>query len=339
MLALKRPSFQFYPGDWLRDTALLSCSVGARGLWIHMICLMHEGYPYGYLKVGDKVILPPNLARIVGATLLETEGWLAELESANVFSRDSEGCMFSRRMVRDENTRKLRAEGGSKGGNPNLKDNHKVSGKVGSKVNLHANLQPTPSSASSTPSSSASSKYIAPSNDDALADPPLFGVDTPPSQTPGLSGQADRQKTKATDKPPRKPNPTWDAICEVWGMKPDTKADATRIGKLARDYLAKGATLEEIRTRLDRCKRAWPNVAVVTPEALLKHWETFANEPERKHDNISRVDSDRPTQARVYVESPGFDPTAISSNGGPKQVVDENGRVYEEDPFGLHTRT
>lgn len=58
---VKRPAFQFYPGDWLRSTDLRSCSVGARGLWIDMICLMHEGTPYGHLKVNQKVIHPHNL--------------------------------------------------------------------------------------------------------------------------------------------------------------------------------------------------------------------------------------------------------------------------------------
>ena len=66
---MKRPSFQFYPSDWLRDTALRSCSTGARGLWMDMICFMHEGSPYGHLKVGDKVILAFNLSRMVGETL------------------------------------------------------------------------------------------------------------------------------------------------------------------------------------------------------------------------------------------------------------------------------
>jgi hypothetical protein len=122
---------------------------------MEIICLMHEGSPYGYLKVGDKVILADNLARIVGATLPEVEGWIAELESANVFSRDDDGCIFSRRMVRDENTRKLRAEGGSKGGNPALKKPAKDNHKVGSKVNLPSNLELTPSSASSSSSSSS----------------------------------------------------------------------------------------------------------------------------------------------------------------------------------------
>jgi hypothetical protein len=111
---------------------------------------MHEGSPYGYLKVNLKVILPPNLARIVGATLQETEGWLAELEYAGVFSRDQDGAIFSRRMIRDESIREARACGGKLGGNPALKDNHKVGGKVVEKVNLPANLQPTPSSSSSS---------------------------------------------------------------------------------------------------------------------------------------------------------------------------------------------
>lgn len=150
---MKRPSFQFYPADWLRDTALRTCSVGARGLWIDMICFMHEGTPYGHLKVGNKVILSSNLSGMVGATLQETEGWLAELESAGVFERTEEGCILSRRMIRDENIRNSRASGGKLGGNPALK------------VNLAPNLQgetkvnqkPTPSS------SSSSSKFSRPS--------------------------------------------------------------------------------------------------------------------------------------------------------------------------------
>ncbi|WP_193619424.1 hypothetical protein [Fimbriiglobus ruber] len=111
-----------------------------------MICLMHEGSPYGYLKVGDKVILPANLARIVGASLAEVDGWLTELQEAGVFSRDTAGCIFSRRMIKDEFIRESRASGGKLGGNPLLKDKAKIS----DKVNLPSNLPPTPPSASSS---------------------------------------------------------------------------------------------------------------------------------------------------------------------------------------------
>jgi len=147
---MKRPSFQFYPSDWLRDTALRTCSIGARGLWMDVICYMHEGNPYGHLKVGTKVILPTNLAVMVGATLGEVEGWLNELESAEVFDRGEDGEIISRRMIRDENLRSIRAEGGKKGGNPALTGK----GKVSSKVNLKDKQKPTPSSSSSTSSSS-----------------------------------------------------------------------------------------------------------------------------------------------------------------------------------------
>lgn len=149
---MKRPSFQFYPSDWLRDTALRTCSVGARGLWIDMICFMHEGTPYGHLKVNDKVILSDNLARMVGETIDTVEGYLRELSDAGVFEYDDDGAIFSRRMVKDEKVRNARADGGKKGGNPalinkkdNLTDNHKVYDEVKQKS--------TPSSSSSSSSS------------------------------------------------------------------------------------------------------------------------------------------------------------------------------------------
>lgn len=137
---MKRPAFQFYPGDWLRSADLRSCSVGARGLWIEMICLMHDGSPYGYLKVNNKVILPHNLARMVGATTQEVEGWLAELSDAGVYSLDGD-CIYSRRMVKDEEIRAKRAAGGHLGGNPALLNQEN---KVPDKVNLPPNLEPTP---------------------------------------------------------------------------------------------------------------------------------------------------------------------------------------------------
>ena len=147
-MMIKRPSFQFYPSDWLRDTALRSCSIGARGLWMDMICYMHEGNPYGYLKVGDKVILPDNLARMVGQTLPEVEGWLYELSQAGVYDL-IDGAIVSRRMVKDENLRNIRALGGKLGGNPALK----VKDKVNLKVENEVKQKPTPSSSSSSSSS------------------------------------------------------------------------------------------------------------------------------------------------------------------------------------------
>lgn len=125
---MKRPSFQFYPGDWLQDAALKTVSLSAQGLWINMLCLMHQGNPYGYLKVNHMVIQPVNLVDMVGRKQEEVFACLEELKRAGVFDISDDGCMFSRRMIKDEEIRFLRAKNGSLGGNPKLK-NKKVNQK------------------------------------------------------------------------------------------------------------------------------------------------------------------------------------------------------------------
>jgi hypothetical protein len=116
---------------------------------------MHEGTPYGHLKVNDKVILPSNLASMCGATLENVEGWLKELEIAGVFKRDENGVIHSKRMIRDEEIRNSRASGGKLGGNPALLKTSKVNHKVNSKVQNEDKVKPTPSSSSSSSSSSS----------------------------------------------------------------------------------------------------------------------------------------------------------------------------------------
>jgi len=141
-----RPSFQFYPGDWLRDTAVRSCSVAARGLWADMLCFMHNGEPYGHLKVKGKVIDEVNLARMAGVNLAETRRLLKELERAGVFDRGPGAVIISRRMVRDEKLRSARAAGGKKGGNPQLLSGGKAGKKDKQEVNLSVEPSAQPSS-------------------------------------------------------------------------------------------------------------------------------------------------------------------------------------------------
>jgi len=61
-------------------------------------------------------------------------------------------------------------------------------------------------------------------------------------------------------------------VCE---LKPATKGDRARIGKVVADLKAKSATPDEIFIRAARYREQWPTVAF-TPEALVKHWDTFA---------------------------------------------------------------
>lgn len=107
---VKRPAFQFYPADWRKDTALQLCSIGARGLWWEMICLMHEADPYGHLVTAGTPVEASGLARLVGESPKDVKRWLDELAQGQVFSVTPSGIIFSRRMVRDQKERTEWAE-------------------------------------------------------------------------------------------------------------------------------------------------------------------------------------------------------------------------------------
>jgi hypothetical protein len=54
---MKRPAFQFYPGDWKRNTKLRRCSEAARGAWVELMCLFHDSEEYGVLRWPLKEII------------------------------------------------------------------------------------------------------------------------------------------------------------------------------------------------------------------------------------------------------------------------------------------
>lgn len=142
--SVKRPSFQFYPGDWYADIKLRSVKLGARGLWIDILCIFHQsdrGYGYFPSMLVQKAIDLPNigtdkvspidamnrllelnpamsgvLARMVGEKEAVTRSYLVELAGAGVFSFTETGLAYSKRMVKDEELRNIRAKAGALGG-------------------------------------------------------------------------------------------------------------------------------------------------------------------------------------------------------------------------------
>lgn len=104
------PWLKFYPRDWRGDQALRAVSIAARGLWIEMLCIMHEASPYGHLILAGRAVSNDVLARVAGLGADECGALLAELESAGVLSRTRKGVIYSRRMVKDHS----RAEKGRK---------------------------------------------------------------------------------------------------------------------------------------------------------------------------------------------------------------------------------
>lgn len=111
---------KFYPSDYRADPALRMCSIGARGLWMEMLCVMHEAVPRGFLLVNGKAVSERQLAGLAGVTTEETREFLLELEDAGVFSRGDDGTPFSRRMRRDDEKAGRDKANGKSGGNPKL---------------------------------------------------------------------------------------------------------------------------------------------------------------------------------------------------------------------------
>lgn len=96
----KQRWFKFWVSDWRSDPKLRMCSIGARGLWLEMICLMHEAEPYGHLIIGEDQPSHAQLANMVGMQVEALTPLLDELERNGVFSRRHSGVIYSRKMVK-----------------------------------------------------------------------------------------------------------------------------------------------------------------------------------------------------------------------------------------------
>lgn len=145
---------QFYPGDWMKDPAVRACSYSSKGLWADMLCLMWESPDRGYLRTqAGKSMGAQQIANATGGSRSEVDKLLLELQDNGVYSRTDDGCIFNRRMVRDESLSKKRRECGAQGGNPNLVNQNGTKGKP--KQRQEVKQIPTPSTSSSSSTSVA----------------------------------------------------------------------------------------------------------------------------------------------------------------------------------------
>lgn len=112
----KLPSFQFYPGDWMKDPNLRRCSHAAKGVWIDMMCLMHECDERGVLATAGRAWSEDEIASAVGGDQQATLACIRELVEKQVARRRGAGAIYSARMTRDEAIRKARALAGKEGG-------------------------------------------------------------------------------------------------------------------------------------------------------------------------------------------------------------------------------
>jgi len=139
--SMKRPSFQFYPGDYRANTKLRRCSWAAKGVWFDIICLFHDSDEYGILRWSTE-----EIALAIGCSIelileLVNKGVLKGSDnkkekvsfstslsqknsppiSVKLISDQDTPLWYSSRMVRDEYIRGKRASNGFKSeNNPNV---------------------------------------------------------------------------------------------------------------------------------------------------------------------------------------------------------------------------
>src|SRR5689334_4645702 len=100
---------QVYPGDWRKDPGVQSLSYHDRGIWWEILCIMHETEDRGKLVLNGKAMPEEALARLLGLDKQTLTTTLTNLFDYGVASLDPRsGCIVSRRMVRDEELRRIR---------------------------------------------------------------------------------------------------------------------------------------------------------------------------------------------------------------------------------------
>lgn len=134
---MKRPSFQFYPGDWSANPNLKRCSFAEKGVWLEVMCLMHDQVEYGVLRWPLKEIAEAVKCKVAELQALIRKDVLkgddGHLQSPFIYTPrsgrkdgepvtliDTQGgpIWYSSRMVKDEYVRTLRADGGGNGEAP-----------------------------------------------------------------------------------------------------------------------------------------------------------------------------------------------------------------------------
>jgi len=115
------PFVKFYLRDWEGDAQLMSCSLAARGLLIHILRVMREADPFGFfVGRGGEAIDVKTFSEHVRSKPREIRTLIAELEASGTLSRDAHSRLFSRRLVREQAKFEMDQANGKSGGNPFL---------------------------------------------------------------------------------------------------------------------------------------------------------------------------------------------------------------------------
>jgi len=141
----KRPSLQFYPGDWWRANDIKGCSMSTQGVWFNLLLAMWDAPERGKLEMNIA-----SICRVIGAKTREVNLFFGENEQhkfADVTECNGNVTIINRRMYAEylsqEGTKKRVQEFRKRQCNANV---------TGKKSEI-CNANVTPPSSSSTSSS------------------------------------------------------------------------------------------------------------------------------------------------------------------------------------------
>lgn len=201
---MKRPSFQFYPSDWLLDQKLRKCSPAARGVWVDVLCALHNSDDaYGLMRCTLKEISNTTGAAMSHLRELADKGVLrgsdtgtAEPlvyvprsgrkngEPVTLVEPQTGPVWYSKRLVKDEYVRTIRGESTrfGEGEGEGQGDDKGEAPKAAPKKTPKVAPKPTLSDGTSSSSSSSSSASAEDSVANATAAPPAAAPPSAPAQ-------------------------------------------------------------------------------------------------------------------------------------------------------------
>lgn len=91
-----------------------------------MLCIAAEADPIGTLVVNGEPLSVADIARMTGGAVTEVATLLDELDRNGVLSRDRNGTIYNRRMVREAKKAKIARQNGKLGGNPSLRKDRQI---------------------------------------------------------------------------------------------------------------------------------------------------------------------------------------------------------------------
>ena len=102
----KLPFLRLYTGDWLKDPCVSKCSPATRGIWLDLLCAIHEFRRSG--QIAGTAIELSRICRCTAAQFVDAANELRVTQTANVSVRNGRYTIVNRRMKRAKSMSKSR---------------------------------------------------------------------------------------------------------------------------------------------------------------------------------------------------------------------------------------